>query len=528
MSNGFERSVAIGPEFFDKAKNDYQDWYWAIAREFMQNCIDAPGSKNIDVTIERQDEDTRLTVTNDGAPMDEDTLTNKLLALGGSGKKFQGTVGGFGKAKEILYFCHKSYVINTGPHTVYGSGAGYNLKTDATNALHGTSSHILLQGDETSNLKRAFTRFAKLSQWRGSIKIDGELVEERLLKGKGRKDLDFGRVYTNKSHSNIAIIRINGTPMFTTPTGYSGCVVLELFGTSLDVLQSSRDGLKWRYADQLSEFITNLSVNKRAALKSTRVVTTHQTYDGYELAGQARRAEEPAADPMSSIVESLIPVVGIADTAGDLVPAGEAPELGDTGSGTRIVLPHDIDGRPAISSGGAEGTSRRVITVPIRPKFTIKNETGLKIPAWFLPGDEFSGYSRKLTHRWIGCLLTIANLVECDKPFSIGFVFTEDGEDGCKAQYEVKDGESVLYINPARVVRHPGRSPVIQTRIKFDSEGNYYIMARAAHEFVHHMGYSSHDEDYAGALTNMLALVVRERTRFAKIFQTKVSWPEGD
>ena len=29
----FTSQVAIGPEFFAKARNDYRDWRWAIARE---------------------------------------------------------------------------------------------------------------------------------------------------------------------------------------------------------------------------------------------------------------------------------------------------------------------------------------------------------------------------------------------------------------------------------------------------------------------------------------------------------------
>ena len=45
------RSVTIGPEFFAKTFNDYADWRWSLAREFLQNCQDAPGTRNIDVTL---------------------------------------------------------------------------------------------------------------------------------------------------------------------------------------------------------------------------------------------------------------------------------------------------------------------------------------------------------------------------------------------------------------------------------------------------------------------------------------------
>src|SRR5436309_3096126 len=47
----FANSVAIGPEFFEKARSDYRDQYWAFAREFVQNCLDAPGSTRVDISV---------------------------------------------------------------------------------------------------------------------------------------------------------------------------------------------------------------------------------------------------------------------------------------------------------------------------------------------------------------------------------------------------------------------------------------------------------------------------------------------
>ena len=93
--------VKIGPEFFIKAKNDYSDWKWALIREFFQNSIDC-GSRQISIDITYANGKTTLTISNDGEPMTEQILTEKLLSLGSSGKGFAGTVGGFGKAKELL------------------------------------------------------------------------------------------------------------------------------------------------------------------------------------------------------------------------------------------------------------------------------------------------------------------------------------------------------------------------------------------------------------------------------------------
>src|SRR5262245_12122396 len=100
----YAQSVTIGPEFFTKSFNDYRDQFWAFAREIMQNSLDC-GATAIDITVVEvpDDDQTLVVVRNDGAPMTRDILVGRLLSLGSSGKDFQGAVGGFGKAKEILY-----------------------------------------------------------------------------------------------------------------------------------------------------------------------------------------------------------------------------------------------------------------------------------------------------------------------------------------------------------------------------------------------------------------------------------------
>src|SRR5262245_59367543 len=172
----FNNAVYIGPEFFAKARNDYADWRWAVAKEFAQNCIDAAGCDHLNVQCYADNGTTIRTVTNNGDPMSQEILTGKLLALGGSGKNFAGTVGGFGKAKEILYFCHKEYTIHTGNLKVTGAGAGYNI--DPADHLHGTESRIVIEGDHVNSLKVAFTRFFRLSQWKGTVIMVGKDSDE--------------------------------------------------------------------------------------------------------------------------------------------------------------------------------------------------------------------------------------------------------------------------------------------------------------------------------------------------------------
>ena len=195
----YQHSVQIGPEFFQKSKNDYNDWRWAIIREFVQNGIDAPNSSAISIKIERDGENTRLTVSNNGAPMDEDTLVNKLLALGASGKDGINTTGGFGKAKEILYFAHLEYEIVTGNLRVKGSGAGYDLE-HMNMTWNGTVSEVLIEGDHVEELNRIAYSYIFMTQWSGVFDLNGEMQQGKFRRvvgaasSRGRRSTRIGPI----------------------------------------------------------------------------------------------------------------------------------------------------------------------------------------------------------------------------------------------------------------------------------------------------------------------------------------------
>jgi hypothetical protein len=323
----FSHQIAIGPEFFQKSKNDYRDWRWALAREFYQNSIDAPGSDQIDITINywKEPNETTVTVANNGAPMTEEILTGKLLALGSSGKDFgqqgQQAVGGFGKAKEVLYFLHKYYHIRTGKLFCAGSGAGYNLARHEEE-FWGTSSTIALPGDQVSEIAEQFKKFARLSQWDGviTLSVSGQkmILSDRLKKGYRRRDLEingqvWGVVYTNKSAENLLVVRIQGMPMFTKHIEYKDCVLVELqtgTGGSSEVLQSSRDSMKGIYSDSLDKFIADLNINKRQALKDRHSVTRSRTA-GHKLAAKWWDGDKPAVknEPVNPVAKEMAVLV---------------------------------------------------------------------------------------------------------------------------------------------------------------------------------------------------------------------------
>lgn len=485
--------IKIGPEFFSKIKRDYANWRWALVREFLQNCFDAPGCVNVELTVKDDGTDTTLAVTNDGEPMDRDTLETKLLTLGGSGKNFEGeNTGGFGVAKSLLYYCHKQYVIHTGKLLVTGSGAQFSIKNHA--ALDGTKSTIVITGVVTQELVDAARKFASMSQWKGSLVVNGERLSTDLKKGARRKDLGWGVVYTNKSFSNVCVVRINGQPMFTTYCRYDGCVLIELTGKALSTLTSNRDSLKYEYSSELSDLLTALAVDKRSALREQRA--EYKRYLGEKLKNDAKQPKK-SEQALSDLVDVAALMAAVA--------AGPATEnVPQTTSGIRVVVGTCQDEEAAVSLGH---------------EFIVKNTTGMVTPAYHVPGDEFSIYSKQLVRVWAAVMLKMYQIHGIGGEFSVGFVFDEDSV----AEFENGVYGKVYYINPARVVCQKSNPSCRSFACRYTGawSNRFDILSSAVHEFVHGaLNYKEHDENYAGALTETMAKVFEHLKEFTPLFRS--------
>lgn len=502
------RHITIGPEFFIKAKNDYANWHWAIVREFFQNCIDC-GSTKISVSCDEESGMTRLAVINNGTPMDEDILINKLLSLGSSGKNFEGeNTGGFGKAKEILYFCHANYQIHSGSLLVDGVGAAYDLRTDCA-FFPGTMSIITIEGSHSTELLKEIGRFIGYTQWDGSFEVNGVEKKGELWKGSPRRDLGFAKVYTNRSFRYLMIVRMNGTPMFTKGISLDRCVIVELKGKSDEVLMSNRDGLVEPYSSELSDFVTELAVDKRSALKNRRRGPRYIQYRGKKMCHQR--------------VLDVAQVVDLAATAARVADAVAGTPAEPTTAGVAVSLdpPTPPSYREEVETGG-RSAARDVPTGTYRPSrvatlgtnFILKNETDLKIPAYYDPGSgEFSDYSRKLVRIWGRLMVEMHRLFDVEDEFSIGFIFDDGDEVSTEAEHENGDFGRVYYLNPCVVVeQNHTYSKSFKKRFKLTERDRLVMIA--LHEFVHGLGLGWHDERYANKLTDMAAKVMKERKRF--------------
>ncbi len=488
-----QSQVKIGPNFFRKEKNAYSDWKWAFAREFAQNCLDSNASQ-IDVSIETIGEEVCVTVTNNGETMTEDIIVGKLLSLGESGKNFEGTVGGFGMAKTLLYMSNERYTILSGTHKVTGCGGDYTL--EECTPFAGTKSIVHIKGDEdlAKSLLSSFKRFIRMCQC-PNVKffLNGTQWDGNLKKGSRRREFDWGTVYTNKSFPNTLIVRLGGMPMFTQYIDNPRCVVVELQGKSGDVLTANRDGLQWNQRQQLNEFVRQLSVDSISALKDTNT-TTYTHYRGDRL--KAKDAKGSMSELISAAYANVqkAPAPTADEAAEFVVEVGVPVRLNEQRESVEF-----------------EESKQAVIS----HEFLIRSELGkMMIPEHFTP-EAFSEYSARLVRIWASLMLEIHNLFGNTNDFGVGFVFNETAEAMCEktAAYG-----TVFYINPCIVKYNSFGGRSLAKRWKLNSAGKFKLLMDAVHEYCH-LQVSEHNEEFASHLTDLSAIVVQNLKLFHRCFR---------
>jgi len=486
--------IKIGPEFFANAVRDYTNKYWAFVREILQNAMDSDGCNFIDIKVENDGTGVVVTVTDNGTGMSREIITEKLLALGGSGKSCEnGKVGGFGKAKEILYFAQRQYQIDTQTYRVIGAGANYDLTTIPY--VKGCIAKVWMNGYDEAELLNMFKRFLDMSQWSGKVFLNGSLRPTNLRKGSYRRSFSFAHIYSNKTYNGIMIVRMRGIPMFYQHIDKS-TIIVELVGTSYNVLTANRDSLRYEHGCQLSQFVRDLYTNKTKALSNRTTKITRY------------------AGPSISVTADLRQQMAMVAAAATSVVAGEVAAAADEENGPMIPAA-ELVGGVRQQSGGMTSTATTSTPTGFNFKFAIKNTTGLETPDYYKPGSTFSSYSKKLVSWWVNCLTEIHKALNVSGDFGVGFILDEDAE----AEFERKDGDITYYINPALVVKQTA-SNSRSLKKRFDLTADQMrVLAIAVHEYTHR-SHDSHDEDYANSLTDNMAKIMAALNTFKPCFRT--------
>lgn len=276
-------------QYRSNAHKEYSNVWRALFREFIQNSNDA-GAKIISFNIDSKKR--IIGVYDDGCGMNLDTIQNKLLVIGGSAKA-DGSVGGLGKAKELLFFSHPHWTVVTNHHTIKGQGGEYEI-FENSNHFEGTLIELIQPEEETLGWNQIYQSL-KLVAGRCQIKPEiyvrfDDIEQEKLVteSPRGRKVREIpemGNLYYTKTIDGVEIhgndylrVTINGCWMFEKYIGpHAGFAVFDIDSrrmNPIDGLTANRDSLKHDYAKIIDQLAEELIIDKVSATQKREPTIT--------------------------------------------------------------------------------------------------------------------------------------------------------------------------------------------------------------------------------------------------------------
>lgn len=515
-------SIRIGREFFTTALRDYHDWQEKWWREAVQNAVDA-GARNVQCRVEEVPEGFSVSCADDGRGMDEDTLLNKFLVLGGTTKTVGDTRGGFGKAKELLVLPWLAWSVHTRDRKVVGVGIDYTV--EPAPYREGTEVRVVMPPDQTTHASAAIAFLEKCNLPGIAFTVDGNPQKARLSPREELRSFGDGKAtlyYDKKSSLSGLLVRTMGLFMFEmyVSSAVRGVLVVELHGPSIELLTANRDGFRdYALKRSIEEFVSELAADVTSALKKKKGLVREKFEGTGKFVGATER--ELRAEILNH-VEELQPA---AKTKRGLVLSGDQREIITTivhrmsgGEGSELQ-PDEVQGKlnmrvsgelaaamlDATVLPGPTAVEAAVKQLAWEPDFYLINETeDFHVPKMFYPDGMTPGI-RKLARTWAELCRFVLIQLGCSLPFGVGFIF----ETGAMATY-MKDeaGDHWLLLNPFRNPRDIGSvKPSKESLYGIVSENDVNeIYASAIHEATHMAdGISYHDESFASALTRNVA-----------------------
>jgi len=490
-------------QYRSNAIKEYDNFARALAREFIQNSADA-GSTKIEFITNK--ESNQYAVKDDGCGMTLDIIQNKLLVIGGT-KKAEGSVGGLGKAKELLFFSWPEWIIETTNHTIHGFGGEYEI-FEADKPRKGTIVHLTVPLDDVVEDKYGcwYDHFIRevACKCHTSAKIylnDHEMKPYHKL-GRAVKVVDgLGALHHLKSQNGVKItnsytvdICINGCWMFDRWIGdHDGHIVLNIdsnMADPADLVSGSRDGLKYEYAQKLDRALQDIVVNKKSALIKREPTMNIIRGDGQVFVPPS----DAEIDHMAQVFAKGNADETIAEL--EVVNGNFQLELERLQDIMKKSKKQKLDIKEIIA--------KYQQIVNYEPDFIIYEDRE----------NDYWGPSRIKTFMKTQKASTIAQVwTETVKQvlwdngvstrFTAGFCFDKNSE----AMYLKKDGKEYYFINPKFV---PATG--VQNKVVFVN----YMRTTAVHE-VTHRWYSDHNEDFVSKYHSLEANTWNSHRIYAKI-----------
>lgn len=466
----------------------YADWREALARELLQNSIDA-GARTIAVRFTQDDAGAYMTFADDGCGMRRDTLETVFFALGNTTKRGSDTIGGFGRARIITCFAQRGYRISTGTIRVRGSGGEYAIEDDQPH-VDGCRFDINLVDADSRHVRAALVRVLQASAIAATVTIDGEPVPTTHQEGRARRILRdtsgaaFAKIYVERDRVGELIVRVNGLKMFSRYIAGHDDVIVEIDPRrSRTVLSAGRDRLAAAYAEPLDAFIDSLARDRRSALTpDDRHRLIHLRSGGFFTTGVADMLSDVSCtDTCDAASDQLSPS---ADRTESRVHRATELRAADTPVMER-------------STPAAIGASTRAVGFDF---FLLADGTD-PAQASLLRAWDPRRWSRTPTRRaalllaWVGCieygieLLVARALITGPVRWTVGILASSEAVAVCRSDAT----GHVFAVNPQP---HAGRYVLGR------AADRRRLFAAALHEVAHLCG-DGHDERFAGVLTEL-------------------------
>ncbi|MBL6995796.1 ATP-binding protein [Desulfobacula sp.] len=502
---GVVKTVKIPHDYFFKmAVKDYYAWRSALFREFIQNSVDA-GATEISFEFDGK----YLSVTDNGCGMTLDVIEEALLTLGGS-RKLEGSIGGIGKAKEILYFAWAQWEISTNGIWIVGHGPQYEIKrTD----LHvGTMSKIQIDDkiEAPGRYIREYLKLSGLEKTGVTVLYNGEKVDctgidygENIYTVDGLGDLH--RVENESSHfdGGKVIVQSHGLYMFTNYSVLDKCYVFNITMPSYDCLTSSRDSFVGEWQDSFSKMIGKVAIDTESTnLKKETIIHVNALNRTSKDFDPIKRIKDTVGD------EGFVKLQELAKADGKALNDLSADDVLDLMDVNYLLTETVMD----------KATEKKIKTFMTSAKSVNKTKTFDACLAWYkkaftegfiiITDDDittdlvhvmFDTETLKLAWLWKEIVDDIANRAGIAIDYGYGLIISEDG----KIVAQSRDG--FLLINPYPYFEMSWEDATLD------------IMLTAAEEIAHHLGYSFHNESFKCKYTDLIKVALGGRVNIKSL-----------
>ena len=479
-------TIRIGAEYFRNcAKKDYANqltWVWI--REALQNSLDA-GATRVDITVT----DSTISVKDNGCGMTPDIIRDKLLTLGGSEKAANST-GGFGKAKEILFFAWSQWSIGTSPNGKDSYRIDSNMigkkpiEHVRTNCNRGTRIEIDFAEsgytrDKWENMTRAFVAYTTT---RAKIYLNGRQLTTMEARG-AKSEYDFCTVRVNKSKpAKVIIVRINGVPMFLNEIGVNldATVMVDLKGNSTQILAANRDSLNYIYRYKLDSIISKFVKNPRSAADR---IGEKIIFDEYKAKVNKVRG---IFHNISRTTENTQLIQKIAAVESNVVSGRNTDELieeikeidPDLGRKLQVIIKGEYES-------------------PLGYKFVVRRNNNARPVI-----DPLSNKAQTILHCWNRVIGELMTKHHPEVEYVVGLTYIPNA----KATHVRYNGVSHFLINPVHVPKYGDYLSL-----------GHYIFIEATHE-VSHVNNEDHDENFTVEWSKLMENMGVEPRFWKKLF----------